>query len=67
MATGRVSVIICDNPDCRKSQPAEGYVGFQFRGVSFQHESGRDHVTTVDACSTECVVPAINQRLDEAN
>ena len=69
MGKQRVTMMVCDNPACRnrhehsKEEPALGYhLGKGF----WADEGGGGPLTSVYACSTECITPAVMHVIRES-
>lgn len=68
MGKARVTIYICDNPDCGARNlhtPEEPALGFHLTNVQVHAQDGGFKTGKVYACSTECIVPAILAKVPE--
>lgn len=68
MATMKIEIITCDNPDCDTEERYDKDdlpTGYHLSGGIFIMNGGGP-IPKVYACSEDCLVPAINAAIDEA-
>jgi hypothetical protein len=71
MGKQKVTVMICDNPECSESGPQivtdqEPYaMGYHLGKGSMHHGGGGGPIPAVFACCRECILPALDAKIAE--
>lgn len=69
MGKQRITVMVCDNPACGKQFPhstEEPAYGYHLGKGFWADDGGGGPLTSIYACSPECIVPAVMHSIKES-